>query len=85
MVVIYIELLKKYETENKNKDLIEICKTQVARDKLKYSLCKEHGLKVIYFCDKENASYYDGTDYIFFTAKDEMMKYIKDNEGKVGE
>lgn len=47
--------------------------------------CKEHGLKVVYFCDNENASYYDGTDYIFFTAKDEMMKYIKDNEGKVGE
>ena len=60
-------------------------KTQVARDKLKYSLCEEHGLKVVYFCDKENASYYDGTDYIFFTAKDDMMKYIKDNEGKVGE
>lgn len=60
-------------------------KTQVARDKLKYSLCKEHGLKVVYFCDKENASYYDGTDYIFFTAKNDMMKYIKDNEGKVGE
>ena len=27
----------------------------------------------------------DGTDYIFFTAKNDMMKYIKDNEGKVGE
>ena len=49
---------------------------QVERDKLKYELCKEHGVNIIYFCDEINSKYYNGTEYIFFTNKNDLIKYI---------
>lgn len=60
-------------------------KRQVNRDKLKHSLCKENGVNVIYFCENRYAKYYEGTNYTFFSDKDGIIKYIKENEGKARE
>lgn len=63
----------------------EAFKKQVERDRLKYDLCKEHGVNIIYFCDEINSKYYNGTEYIFFTNKNDLIKYIinvKNNPNK---
>ena len=54
----------------------EAFKKQVERDRLKYDLCKKHGVNIIYYCDKVNSKYYIGTEYVFFTDKNDLIKYI---------
>lgn len=49
---------------------------KVLLDRLKYDLCKEHGVNIIYFCDEINSKYYNGTEHIFFTDKNDLIKYI---------
>ena len=63
----------------------EAFKKQVERDRLKYDLCKKHGVNIIYYCDKVNSKYYIGTEYVFFTDKNDLIKYIinvKNNPNK---
>lgn len=46
------------------------------RDERKKKLCKENGLKLIYFLDKQFEKYMQPDD-AYFTDKDEMVEYIK--------
>jgi|UniRef100_UPI004024DA25 very-short-patch-repair endonuclease len=47
------------------------------RDKIKYELCKEHGLKILYFCNEDTK--YIPNDYLdkIYHTQAELMKEIK--------
>lgn len=49
---------------------------QVKRDKLKYDLAIEHGIRVVYYCDKKFAKCDDGNDKLFFTEVGDLIRYI---------
>lgn len=54
--------------------------SQQQRDKKKLELSKEHNIQLIYYCDKNFADFYKGTDAVFFTNEDELIKFIKEQE-----
>ena len=50
------------------------------RDKVKYELCKEHGIKILYFCNEDTK--YIPNDYLdkIYHTQAELMKEIKQNK-----
>jgi very-short-patch-repair endonuclease len=60
--------------EDKFMKELEIIKS---RDLKKKQLCKENGVKLIYFLDKRFNKYMKEND-IYFNDVDELVKYIKD-------
>lgn len=51
---------------------------QKERDLRKKSLCKENGIKLVYFLDKQFNKYLE-TDDIYFNNVDDLMEYINNN------
>lgn len=57
-------------------------KKNIERDKRKKNLCKENGVRLVYFLEERDTKYMKQDD-IYFTKTEDLLKYINETEDEI--